>query len=61
MKGDDITQAVEILADKLGTTAEKLYNVLIDHAWAEAIKGIVGIIVCIALIAIWAVYTYRVF
>lgn len=34
---------------------------MIGHARAEAVKGTVGIIACIALIAIWAVYTYKVF
>lgn len=61
MKGNNITQMVELLADKLGNTAEKIYAALIGHARAEAVKGTVGIIACIALIAIWAVYTYKVF
>lgn len=50
---DNNTEALlRELADKFGTTTEKLYGVLVKQAKVEIIQSIIGAIACIVLIFI---------
>ena len=57
----DVMQGLKFLAEKLGATREKVYDVLLSQARVEAVKGIIQIIACSAVIAFCMVWLYKIF
>jgi hypothetical protein len=59
MSGDKIANLLEELANKLGTTMEHLWNILMHQAYIEAFKNIIMIAFFIVLEILISKYTFK--
>ena len=61
MATNDLTQIINVLAEKLGTTTDQIYSVLLAQAKIYTIKGTVLCLVYTIIIAITAILTWEIF
>ena len=61
MATNDLTQIINILAERLGTTTDQIYSVLLAQAKIYTIKGTVFCLVYTIIIAITAILTWKIF
>lgn len=61
MATNDITQIINVLAEKLGTTTDQIYSVLLAQAKIYTIKGTVLCLVYTIIITITAILTWEIF
>ena len=61
MSTNDVIQIINVLSEKLGTTAENLYAVLIEQAKVYAVKGILLALLSVAIVCTAAVFTWQIF
>ena len=61
MTARDVSQIIDVLSDKLGTTADQIFSVLTAQAKIYAIKGAFFCIAYLAFIILTAVFVHRFF
>lgn len=61
MTAHNVNQIIDVLSDKLGTTAEQVFSVLTAQAKVYAIKGAFFCIAYLAFIILTAVFVHRFF
>lgn len=61
MTARDVSQIIDVLSDKLGTTADQIFSVLTAQAKIYAIKGVLFCFAYLAFIILTAVFVHRFF